>query len=100
MLRSSSRHADGAGGHDPPFDWAYLIEARRPPRYQFLPSTSAFLDWQIDRSLDGAPVIFIHKPLLSGAMIPSHAERILPLLGRAYIRERDGADLVVFRRRS
>jgi len=83
-----------------PFDWAYLLEARRAPRYHFLPSTSAFLDWQIDRSLEEAPVIFIHKTLLAGGMIPSHARRILPLLKSAYVREREGADLVVFRRRS
>jgi len=83
-----------------PLDWAYLIESRRAPRFQFLPSTSAFLDWQIDRSLEGAPLIFVQKRLLAGGMIKSHAERILPLLEQDYDRCREGRDLVAFRRKS
>lgn len=42
-------------------DFAYLIAAQRPPKFEFLPSTMTPLTWQLDRSLVGARIIFVDR---------------------------------------
>lgn len=81
-----------------PTDWAYLIQARRAPRFHFLPSTSTFLGKHLERSLADAPYIFIKRALLQGDMIKSHSDYIRPLLRDHYELHRQGIDLVVYKR--
>ena len=42
-------------------DWIYLIEAKRPPKFYFLPSVFVFLDNQLEYSLENEPLIFVQK---------------------------------------
>jgi hypothetical protein len=43
-----------------PVDWRYLILARRAPMAHFLPSTQLQLQYQLEASVGGASVLFIH----------------------------------------
>ena len=86
------------------YDWAYLIEARRPPAMAFLPSFATFTQRQLDasvRHLQAVEYCFFvlgpdHAPLIPNASLSA---AVLPIVERDFVLDDIGLSLGVWKRR-
>jgi hypothetical protein len=67
-------------------DWAYLIEARRAPKFFFLPGVATFTRRQLDQSLANLDMIFVARDPEKRYLIqnPEIAEELLPVLSKEF----------------
>jgi len=85
-----------------PIDWAYLIEARRAPHFEFLPSHATFTRRQVRAATTGFDLIFLPKSAADDLGIdqPELAEVLIPKLKRDFEIAAVGTDLVAWQRKS
>jgi hypothetical protein len=86
------------------FDWAYLIDAHRPPLMAFLPSMAIFTQRQLDDSwkrLGAAEYWFVPKGTDGKPKIdnPNLAALVLPVLERDFVVDGVGDLLVAWKRK-
>ncbi len=85
-----------------PYDWTYLIGAKRPPLMAFLPSNDIFTRDQLQQTLarlDSAPYLFLpkgsnHEPQIDG---PLH-DILLPDLHKQFVYDGEGEKLIAYKR--
>jgi hypothetical protein len=82
-------------------DWVYLVAARRAPKLHVVPSAWVFLDWQIERSLEGADRIFVEVDAGGRPVLPpiTFGDRLAALLEREYTVRAVGTNLALYVRR-
>jgi hypothetical protein len=81
-------------------DWAYLIEARRAPLFEFLPSLAMFTHAQIDSSLSALNLLFV-VPGKDGKYViapPELEEKLLPEIEKNFVSVGRGTRLVALKR--
>lgn len=82
-------------------DWVYLVAARRAPKLHVVPSAWVFLDWQIERSLEGADRIFVEVDAGGRPVLPpiTFGDRLAALLDREYTVRAVGTHLALYVKR-
>lgn len=81
-------------------DWVYLNGAKRPPKFWFVPSVLSFLNWQIEKSLQDADLVFVEtsegKWVLSESV--TLGRRLKGLLAMGYEVAAVGPTLTAYRK--
>ena len=84
-------------------DWAFLIEARRPPKFAQVPSPYTHTRRQLVDSLAGVDLIFLRREgdatTTYGIDHPDLAAALVPDLTANFVREAEGEALVAWRRK-
>jgi len=85
-----------------PIDWAYLIEAKRAPHFEFVPSHATFTRRQLTTATTGFDLIFTPRSTEKnhGIEHPELAAILVPLLDREFAIAAEGEALVAWKRRS
>jgi hypothetical protein len=81
-------------------DWAYLIEARRPSKFHFLPSPDIFTERQLRDSLRDIDLIFLPREPAAdlGVTNPQMVAIVVPMLRQGFSVVDQGAALLAWRR--
>jgi hypothetical protein len=79
-------------------DWAYLAQAHRAPKAYFLPLTVTFDSTFIQRSFDGADVLFCDKVTEAYKNRPNVPE-ILDLIARDFVPVETRGNLTLYKRK-
>jgi hypothetical protein len=85
-----------------PYDWAFLIDAQRPPKFTFLPSSFIFTRRQLADSIAGVDLLFLPREPSSqfGIEHPELMQALIPELREHFVREAEGEVLVAWRRKT
>jgi hypothetical protein len=85
-----------------PIDWAYLIEAKRAPHFEFVPSHATFTRRQLTTATTGFDLIFTPRSAEKnhGIEHPELAAILVPLLDREFEIAAEGEALVAWKRRN
>ena len=83
-----------------PIDWAYLVEAKRSPHFEFLPSNATFTWRQVHAAATDLDLIFLPKTAADNLGIdhPELAEALIHKLKTEFEIAAVGADLVAWKR--
>ena len=85
-----------------PIDWAYLIEAKRAPHFEFVPSHATFTRRQLQTATAGFDLIFLPRTPASNHGIdqPELGAILVPLLDRDFEIVAEGDALVAWKRKT
>ena len=85
-----------------PIDWAYLIEAKRAPHFEFVPSHATFTRRQLATATTGFDLIFTPRSPVKnhGIEHPELAAILAPLLDREFEIAAEGEALIAWKRKS
>ena len=85
-----------------PIDWAFLIEAKRAPHFEFVPSHATFTRRQLATATTGFDLIFTPRSAEKNRGIehPELAAILVPLLDREFDVAAEGDALIAWRRKS
>ena len=84
-----------------PIDWAYLIEAKRAPHFEFVPSHATFTRRQLTTATTGFDLIFTPRSAEKnhGIEHPELAAILIPLLDREFEIAAEGEALIAWKRK-
>lgn len=78
-------------------DWAYLAEAQRPPKADFMPLMFAFDPVFVDRSFKGADIVFVDNRLPN--QVAPAADQLVKLVNKDYAPSERSTTLTLYRLR-